>query len=76
MSKVGKLSVLMESDLLLPPGAGGSTLDRLESSPRHQEWVGVKSGAREVQYFVVYPEVSQKAMEASRERWLKILERP
>lgn len=65
MRKVGKLSVLMES-----------ALDRLESSPRCKEWVAVKSGALEVQAFVVYPEVSQKAMEANRERWLKILERP
>src|SRR2546425_11968717 len=34
---------------------------RLEKSPRHQEWVKVKHGAREVQSFIVYPEVKTKA---------------
>jgi carboxymethylenebutenolidase len=34
---------------------------RLEKSPRHGEWVKVKNGAREVQAFVVYPEVKDKA---------------
>jgi carboxymethylenebutenolidase len=34
---------------------------RLAKSPRHQEWVKVKSGNREVSSFVVYPEVKKKA---------------
>jgi carboxymethylenebutenolidase len=34
---------------------------RLEKSPRHQEWVKLNNGAREVQCFVVYPEVKDKA---------------
>ncbi len=34
---------------------------RLEKSPRHQEWVKVKAGSREVQCFIVYPEVKEKA---------------
>jgi carboxymethylenebutenolidase len=34
---------------------------RLESSPRHQEWVKVKHGVREVQCFIVYPEVKDRA---------------
>ena len=34
---------------------------KLEKSPRHQEWVKVKHGSREVQCFVVYPEVKDKA---------------
>ncbi len=33
----------------------------LEKSPRHQEWVKVKHGNREVQSFIVYPEVKDKA---------------
>jgi carboxymethylenebutenolidase len=37
-------------------------MDILEKSPRHHEWVGIKHGDREVQSFVVYPEVSHKAM--------------
>jgi carboxymethylenebutenolidase len=34
---------------------------RLAKSPRHQEWVKVKNGTREVNGFVVYPEVKDKA---------------
>ena len=36
---------------------------RLAKSPRHQEWVKIKSGNREVNSFVVYPEVNKKATE-------------
>ncbi len=35
--------------------------DRLAKSPRHREWVKVKNGNREVNSFVVYPEVNKKA---------------
>jgi carboxymethylenebutenolidase len=35
--------------------------DRLAKSPRHREWVKVKAGNREVNSFVVYPEVNKKA---------------
>jgi carboxymethylenebutenolidase len=34
---------------------------RLAKSSRHQEWVKVKNGTREVNSFVVYPEVKTKA---------------
>ena len=34
---------------------------RLEKSPRHLEWVKVKNGQREVNCFVAYPEVKDKA---------------
>ena len=34
---------------------------RLEKSPRHQEWVKVKAGPREIQCFVVFPEVKNRA---------------
>jgi carboxymethylenebutenolidase len=34
---------------------------KLAKSPRHQEWVKVKNGSREVNSFVVYPEVKTKA---------------
>jgi carboxymethylenebutenolidase len=34
---------------------------QLEKSPRHGEWVNVKHGDREVNCFVVYPEVKDKA---------------
>ena len=35
--------------------------NRLKESPRHGEWVKVKQGDREVQCFIVYPEVKEKA---------------
>src|SRR6266436_1124924 len=35
--------------------------DRLAKSPRHREWVKVKNGNREVNSFIVYPELSKKA---------------
>ena len=34
---------------------------RLESSPRHHEWVNVKHGDREVNCYITYPEVKDKA---------------
>lgn len=36
------------------------TTARLESSPRHQEWVKVKQGEREVHAYLTFPEVSEK----------------
>jgi carboxymethylenebutenolidase len=39
-----------------------SITDRLEKSPRHQEWVEVKRGDRVIHAFVVYPEVKDKAL--------------
>ena len=35
--------------------------DRLNSSPRHQEWVDIKSGEKTIKAFVVYPERKDKA---------------
>ena len=35
--------------------------DRLNSSPRHGEWVDIKSGDRAIKAFVVYPERQDKA---------------
>jgi carboxymethylenebutenolidase len=34
----------------------------LAKSPRHQEWVKIKNGNREVNSFIVYPQVNKKAM--------------
>lgn len=45
--------------------AAGSAQDwakkELDSSPRHQEWVELKSGDRKLKSFVVYPEKKEKA---------------
>src|SRR5437588_12545430 len=35
--------------------------DRLNNSPRHGEWVDLKSGERTIKAFVVYPERKDKA---------------
>ena len=35
--------------------------DRLNSSPRHAEWVDIKSGDRTIKAFIVYPERKDKA---------------
>ena len=44
------------------PGAAQEdpALERLNSSPRHHEWVEVERGDKVVHAFVVYPEVSEK----------------
>ncbi len=34
---------------------------RLDKSPRHLEWVKVKHGTREVNCFIAFPEVKEKA---------------
>jgi carboxymethylenebutenolidase len=50
--------VLMLSAFILPAQDWART--KLEKSSRHQEWVKVKNGSRELQCFVVYPEVKDK----------------
>ena len=51
--------------ILLLPLASASAQDwakaKLESSPRHREWVTLKHDSRSLQAYVVYPEVKQKA---------------
>ena len=60
MRKLG--FVLVAFSLLAAPAWGQDWAKaRLEKSPRHGEWVKVKHGDREVQAFVVYPEVKGKA---------------
>src|SRR5438270_2880794 len=53
------LSILLVSTLAAP--AQDWAKARLEKSPRHGEWVKVPQGQRQVQSFVVYPEVKDKA---------------
>src|SRR4030095_10170610 len=47
--------------IVLPASAQDWAKARLEKSPRHLEWVKVKQGNREVNCFVGYPEVKDKA---------------
>src|ERR1043165_9516670 len=51
---------LMEANTFNPPGQDWAKA-RVDKSPRHQEWVKVKQGSRNVNSFVVYPEVKNKA---------------
>jgi len=44
-----------------PPARQPWAQQALEASPRHREWVNVKSGDRTISAFVVYPEVKKKA---------------
>ena len=41
--------------------APGAPASRLESTPRHDEWVTIESGGRPLHAYVVYPQVSRKA---------------
>jgi carboxymethylenebutenolidase len=45
----------------IPVSAQDHAKTRLEGSPRHQEWVKVKHDNRDVQCFIVFPEVKDKA---------------
>lgn len=60
------LPVLFATCLVAPvlalAQAAPSIQDRIEKSPRHQEWVEVKRGEHTVHAFVVYPEVKEKAL--------------
>jgi carboxymethylenebutenolidase len=59
--KVSMLSVSVLLLLVMPALAQDWAKERLEKSPRHQEWVAVKYGNRTVHAFLVFPEVSGKA---------------
>lgn len=37
-----------------------ASIDRLNNSPRHQEWVEMKNGTKTIYVWVVYPETSEK----------------
>ena len=53
--------VLVALFLAVPARGQDWAKDRLEKSTRHGEWVKVKHEAREVEAFIVYPEVPGKA---------------
>jgi carboxymethylenebutenolidase len=57
----GIVALAVAAILVPAAGAQDPAKVRLEKSSRHQEWVKVKHGNREVQAFVVYPEVKDKA---------------
>jgi len=55
------LALLTIASLTLTASAQEWAKARLEKSPRHGEWVKVKNGTREVNSFITYPEVKNKA---------------
>jgi carboxymethylenebutenolidase len=63
MRALSNLLAVVIALLLIPACASAQdwAKQRLEKSPRHQEWVKVKQGTREVQCFLVFPEVKKKA---------------
>jgi carboxymethylenebutenolidase len=60
MKKLFLLSALFLCAALAAPAQDWAKT-KLDKSPRHQEWVKLKHGDREVNCFVVYPEVKDKA---------------
>src|SRR4029434_8202879 len=62
---MSKVSLLLAAAVAALFQASSSAQDwaqaRLEKSPRHLEWVKVKHGDREVNCFIAYPEVKDKA---------------
>ncbi len=59
MKTVLKILILFFPTLIV--SGQDSIQQRLENSPRHQEWVVVKNGERPVHCFVVYPQMKEKA---------------
>jgi carboxymethylenebutenolidase len=60
-----RIRIVLLAAAVLLAGVAANAQDwakaKLEKSPRHGEWVTIKSGDRNVQAFVVYPEVKGKA---------------
>jgi len=56
------LAVCLLALAAVPASAQDYALERLESSPRHHEWIDVASGSRAVHCFVAYPEKAKDAM--------------
>jgi len=53
--------LILIGSLAVPALAQDWAKAKLEKSPRHLEWVKVKHGNREVNCFIAYPEVKEKA---------------
>lgn len=56
--------LILTTVALVAPSAGVAqdpAKERLENSPRHLEWIKVRHGQREVDCFIAFPEVSEKA---------------
>src|SRR6266478_4350265 len=56
----GKNSNVDHANMATPEPAQDWAKQRLNKSPRHQEWVQIKSGNRTINTVIVYPEVKSK----------------
>jgi carboxymethylenebutenolidase len=56
------LGMVLSASLLGVVQAQDWAKPRLEKSPRHNEWIKVKQGDREVSCYIVFPEVKDKAV--------------
>jgi carboxymethylenebutenolidase len=54
-------SGLITISLIMNTAAAQDAKKRLADSPRHGEWVNVKQGERQIESYIVYPEVKDKA---------------
>lgn len=61
MKKALSLIAILSLVACTPEGGGTAVDDRLNTSPRHHEWVEVQNGDRTVHTWVVYPERSDSA---------------
>jgi carboxymethylenebutenolidase len=56
----GRVVAALVGSWLLASAAAHAAEDRLETSPRHLEWIKVAHGDRQVNCFIAFPEVSDK----------------
>jgi carboxymethylenebutenolidase len=56
------VGVVLALGIIQSASAQAHVKDRLDTSPRHHEWVDVKRGERTVRSFVTYPESDEKTL--------------
>lgn len=61
MTRIVLALILISGRLLMAEQIKDFGRDRLNSSPRHADWVDIKSGDRKIKAFVTYPERKDKA---------------
>jgi carboxymethylenebutenolidase len=61
MRRIAVLTAIAVCATMSAPAQEDWAKAKLEKSPRHGEWVKIKQGKREVESFITYPEVKDKA---------------
>jgi carboxymethylenebutenolidase len=63
--RIALLSVFVGACATVPPAPGGPSAtgpsERLEATPRHDEWIEIANGAKKIRAYVVHPERSTPA---------------